>query len=125
MSQPFFRPESAALGRLPFVTPIELGRSTPAATTDTLVYTVPGGAVAQVQLIRIAQRSGGNAIVRVYHDTTGTPGATDEVISGATVASGTPYSDTGLLNLDSGDRLYVRSDIADVNFFIYGIEISR
>lgn len=91
-----------------------------AAGADTLVHTIPVGKKC-VFSVNFCNRTGGSAKVRLALTSGGAPAATDWIEYDATVAANGVLLRTALA-LGAGQKVYARSDIADVTVMVFGIE---
>jgi hypothetical protein len=103
-----------------------LGKSAPAATTWTNIYTVPATKVASIT-INAVNRNSATATVDFVISTSSTSGgiATSEYIEFAAVlpGSGTTLERSGLVtDATNGAYIWVRSSTANVSFQVYGYE---
>jgi hypothetical protein len=103
-----------------------LGKSKPAATTWTNIYTVPATKVASISINAVNQ-STATANVDFVISTSSTSGsiATTEYIEFGAVLSGTgsTLERTGLVtDATNGAYVWVRSTTANVSFQVYGYE---
>jgi hypothetical protein len=98
----------------------KLGSADLSAATDTLLYTVPASVTATVN-IRIANRNSGSIKVRVAVGSGASPAATDYLSYDATVPANSMYEDTAVV-LTTGEKVWVRSDTANVSARVHGIE---
>jgi hypothetical protein len=100
-----------------------LGQDTPAASTETVLYTVPAGK--QVSLsVWICNTNASAAAVRVHllPSGTSTPLTKHRIISKSIDASDTLT--TAVITLGAGDKVSVWSDAANVAFNVNGFEES-
>ena len=98
----------------------KLGTANLAAGADTLVYTVPSSTVATIN-IRVANRNAAAAKVRVAIGTGETPTAADYIDYDISLAANGILEDTGLV-CSSGEKVWVRSDVANVSVRVHGFE---
>lgn len=98
-----------ALGRL--------GSADLAAATDTLLFTA---ASARVFNVRFANRNKTAVKVRVAIGTGAAPAATDYVTYDCNVPANGILEDTGLI-CSNGERVWVRSDAANVSVRAHGV----
>lgn len=104
---------------------MRLAANTPAAAAETLLYTVPAGRRA-VFTLNACNRNAAQAKVRIALTNGAAPVAADWIefdtpIPGVGGVAGSVLVRTGLA-LAAGQRLYVRSDVVDVSFVVFGIE---
>lgn len=95
-----------------------LGASSPAADTDTLLYTCPASTVASVT-VSVARRGDGSELVRIAlmdDATIGNLSNEDYLEYGSSV-----QEITGLV-LGAGQSIAVRTDAATVSFVAFGFE---
>jgi len=103
-----------------------LGKSKPAATTWTNIYTVPATKVASISINAVNQNTA-TATVDFVISTSATSGgiATTEYIEFGAVLSGTgsTLERTGLVtDATNGPYVWIRSSTANVSFQVYGYE---
>ena len=98
----------------------KLGTANLASGADTLVYTVPANTRATVN-IRIANRNAAAAKIRVAIGTGASPGAADYIDYDISLAANGILEDTGLV-CSAGEKVWVRSDVANVSVRVHGFE---
>lgn len=98
----------------------KLGAADLATGADTLVYTVPSNNTATVN-IRVANRNTAAAKVRVAIGTGEAPGAADYIDYDVSVLANGILEDTGIV-CGAGEKIWVRSDVANVSVRVYGFE---
>lgn len=98
-----------------------LGRSTPSATTNTSVYTVPAGKVASFTISCCNTNDASVANIRIALSTSGTPSAGDYIEYGAAVMSTGVLERSGIV-ANAGTQVVVYSSVANVNVVVYGFE---
>jgi len=103
-----------------------LGKSKPAATTWTNIYTVPATKVASIS-INAVTRAASTANVDFVISTSSTSGgiANSEYVEFGTVlsSSGATFERTGLVtDATNGPYVWIRSTTANVSFQVYGYE---
>jgi hypothetical protein len=103
-----------------------LGKSKPAASTWTNIYTVPSTKIASIA-INVCNQSTLSAAVDIVISTSSTSGgiAGSEYIEFATLLSGSgaTLERTGLVtDATNGAYIWVRSSTANVSFQVYGYE---
>lgn len=96
----------------------KLGAADLAAEADTLIYTVPAGKVATVN-VRFANRNAAEVKIRLAIGTGATPAAEDYLDYDVPVIL--ILEDTGLA-LSAGEKIWVRSDTANVSVRAHGME---
>lgn len=98
----------------------KLGSADLAAAVDTLLYTVPAGTVTTLN-IRVTNRNSSAIKVRVAIGTGGAPAALDYIDYDTPVAAGGILEDTGVV-CSAGEKVWVRSDLANVSVRVHGFE---
>ena len=98
----------------------KLGSANLAAGADMLVYTVPASTVATIN-IRVANRNAAAAKVRVAIGTGASPDAADYIDYDISVPANGILEDTGLV-CSAGEKIWVRSDVANVSVRVHGFE---
>lgn len=98
----------------------KLGSADLAAATDTLLYTVPAGTIATVN-VRVANRNSASAKVRVAIGAGASPAASDYVDYDIPVPGNGILEDTGIV-CSAGEKIWVRSDLANVSVRVHGFE---
>lgn len=98
----------------------KLGSADLAAATVTLLYTVPASTRATVN-IRVANRNASAAKIRVAIGTGASPDAADYVDYDITVPGNGILEDTGIV-CGAGEKIWVRSDTANVSVRVHGFE---
>jgi hypothetical protein len=96
----------------------KLGSADLAATTDTLLFTAD--VTPQTFNVRFANRNTSAVKVRVAIGTGGAPAVTDYVDYDVTVQALGILEDTGLV-ASSGEKVWVRSDTANVSVRAHGM----
>lgn len=99
-----------------------LGKSKPVAGNNATLYTVPGGAQAQLNLFACNQGAGASKI-RVALVESGSLSLDDYIVYDFSLPASLPYPITGIA-LNAGDSITVRSDTGDVSFVATGLEIT-
>jgi hypothetical protein len=97
-----------------------LGAADLVAATDTLLYTVPPATIATAD-VRICNRGAVAAKVRIAIGAGAAPAAADYIDYDTTVPAGGVLSESGI-PLASGEKVWVRSDLASVSAQIRGFE---
>ena len=97
-----------------------LGKALLAATTQTLLYTVPALTVSTVN-IRIANQGAAASKVRVAITEGGAPSADDYVTYDKSIAVGEIMEETGFV-CSAGEQVYVYSNTANVSVRVHGFE---
>lgn len=91
-----------------------------AATTDTVIYTVPAGYFSVIT-INVTNRSATAATARVALSAADTPTAA-EYIEYDTTILGNGVLERGGVVVDAGTRVVVRSSTTDMSAMVFGIE---
>lgn len=91
-----------------------------AAGVDTLIYTVPAGTVAAAN-IRLTNRNSVGIKVRIAVGSGAGPATKDYIEYDAPVPANTPLEDTQVV-MSAGEKLWVRSDTANVSARAHGFE---
>ena len=97
-----------------------LGSAALAANADNLLYTVPAGKVATLN-IRVANRNASVAKIRVAIGTGGAPAAADYIDYDVAVAANGILEDTGIV-CSAGEKVWVHPDLANVSARVHGFE---
>lgn len=98
----------------------KLGAADLAANTDTLLYTVPESTRATVN-IRVANRNGASAKIRVAIGSGASPSAADYMDYDISVQGNGILEDTGIV-CSAGEKVWVRSDVSNVTARVHGFE---
>lgn len=98
----------------------KLGSASLAANTDTLLYTVPGGAVATVN-VRFANRTTSAITVRLAVGSGAAPADADYLSYDLPIPASGIAEDTGLV-LSAGEKIWARSNAAGTSVRIHGFE---
>lgn len=98
----------------------KLGTANLAAGADMLVYTVPASTIATVN-IRVANRNASAVKIRVAIGTGASPAAGDYIDYDISVAANGILEDTGIV-CGAGEKIWVRSDVANVSVRVHGFE---
>lgn len=98
----------------------KLGVANLAAGADTLVYTVPASTIATVN-IRVANRNASAVKIRVAIGTGASPAAGDYIDYDISVPASGILEDTGIV-CGAGEKIWVRSDVANVSVRVHGFE---
>lgn len=102
-----------------------LGQSSPSATTNTDVYTVPSGKQALVSTITVANRSSSPATYRIAARPTAESLADKHYIAYDVSVGGNDTTPITIgVSLNSADIITVYSSSASVSFGVFGTEIS-
>lgn len=97
-----------------------LGQTTPAATTNTTVYTVPASKTATFN-VSMVNTSTGMIAVRLAVSATGTP-ATSEYFEYDTLLPANGVLERGGLVAQTGENVVVYASAAGVSVSVYGYE---
>lgn len=97
-----------------------LGRSSPAATTNTTVYTVPASKVASFT-ISLCNANEIVANVRIALSTSATPASGDYIEYNASLSPSGILERSGLV-ANAGTQVIVYSSTTNVNVVVYGFE---
>ena len=98
----------------------KLGSADLAAGADTLLYTVPASTVATLN-IRITNRNSVPAKIRVAIGAGAAPAAADYIDYDVSVGASGILEDTGIV-CGAGEKVWVRSDVANVSVRVHGFE---
>lgn len=98
----------------------KLGSANLAATTDTLLYTVPASTWATVN-IRVANRNSRAAKIRVAIGSGASPALGDYMDYDIPVPENGILEDTGIV-CSAGEKVWVRSDLDNVSVRVHGFE---
>lgn len=98
----------------------KLGSATPAADTDTPVYTVPAATVASVN-VAIVNRGSAAAVVNVAIAATGSPANADYIEYGVTIPANGILERTAIV-CGAAEQVVVRSSTADCSVRVHGFE---
>jgi hypothetical protein len=98
----------------------KLGSANLAAGADTLVYTVPASTVATIN-IRFANRNASAVKICVAIGTGASPDAADYIDYDVSVPANGILEDTGFV-CSAGEKIWVRSDVANVSVRVHGFE---
>jgi hypothetical protein len=103
-----------------------LGQSNPAATTETVLYTVPSSTSAVISSLAVCNQTASAATYRiaVRPSADGSTAAKHWIVYGATVAASDSTILTLGLTLATGDTVRVYASTANLSFSAYGSEIS-
>lgn len=97
-----------------------LGRVSLASTTNTVIYTVPAGTTAYVN-VNLANRTSASAAVRVAVAVSATPQDSEYIEYDTDISGNGVLERTGLV-LGAGYSIITYSDKADVSVMAYGVE---
>lgn len=97
-----------------------LGAADLTADTDTLLYTVPAGKIATVN-IRVTNRNAISAAITLAIGPGQTPAAADYIEYQAPLDGHLPLEDTGLI-LSAGEKVWARASLASVSVRVHGYE---
>lgn len=98
----------------------KLGSATPAANTDTTVYTVPASTVATIN-VAITNRGSVSATVNVAIAPNATPANADFIEYGVAIPANGILERTAIV-AGAGERVVVRSSTADCSVRVHGFE---
>lgn len=103
-----------------------LGQSSPSATTDTIVYTVPSSYSSVVSTINICNRAATSATFRVAVRPSAEGSTTDKnwIVYGSTIPASDVIPLTIGATLAAGDKIIVYSSSSTLSFSVFGTEIS-
>ena len=102
-----------------------LGQSSPSATTDTTLYTVPASTQAVISTISICNRSSAQQSFRIAIRQNGATLANEQYVSYDTkIAANDTIALTLGITLGDTDIVTVRSSSADLSFNAFGSEIT-
>ena len=97
-----------------------LGQEAPAATTNTVVYTVPASTVSVVN-ISVVNRSGSAITARVALAAASTPQSEEFIEYNTSIPATGVLERTGVV-LDAGKKVVVYASDADTSVSVYGLE---
>jgi hypothetical protein len=100
-----------------------LAQSAPAATTSTLVYTVPTSTSAVVSTITVCNRNASTAGTYRIAVTNTTVGNASYVVYDSSLDAKSTVAYTLGMTLDAGYKVYVYASSADFSFNVFGSEI--
>lgn len=98
----------------------KLGSVNLVADTDTLVYTVPAGKVSTVN-IRVCNRNASGIAISVAVGSGGSPATTDYIDYEAAVPGYGILEETAVV-CSVGEKVWIRSTLANVSVRIHGFE---
>lgn len=99
----------------------KLGSADLAATTNTLLYTVPASTVTTAN-VRVCNRNAAASVkVRVAIGTGASPATTDYIEYDTAIPANGILEDTGVV-LAAGEKVWVYSDTANVSVRVHGFE---
>lgn len=98
----------------------KLGSASLAADTDTLLYTVPAGKVATVN-VRFANRAASAIAVRLAAGAGAAPADADYLSYDLSIPGNGIGEDTALV-LSAGEKIWARSNVAGTSVRIHGFE---
>lgn len=103
-----------------------LGQSSPTASTDTTLYTVPANTECVVSTLTVCNQNGAsNVLVRAAVRPNGANISSEHyIVYDATVAANETFALTFGITMDASDVVTVRSNTGNVSFNLYGTEIS-
>lgn len=97
------------------------GSSRPTATTETVLYTVPSGKEAIVNILAVCA-NGSTAKIRIgVQSVAGAFAAKDYIAYDYTINANIPWERTGIA-LTAGNSIRVYTDTATVNFHYHSLE---
>lgn len=103
-----------------------LGQTGPAATTDTVAYTVPANTSAVVTAIWACEINGAIATIRMAILPKGGVVSNENYIYfDKALAVNQTFRSGGGITLAQGDQVMVRSSTGDVMFSVFGMETTR
>lgn len=103
-----------------------LAQANPAATTETLLYTVPSATQAVISTIAVCNQSGtsGTYRIAVRPSADSTTAAKHYIVYGATVAGSDAVLLTIGVTLAAGDKILVYGSSANQSYSVFGSEIA-
>ncbi len=94
-----------------------LGSADLSAATDTLLFTA---AALQTLNVIVCNRNAGAARIRIAIGTGSVPAATDYLWYDLSLSGNLPAEQTGVV-VSSGEKVWVRSDLANVSVRVHGV----
>lgn len=103
-----------------------LAQDNPAATTETILYTVPAATEAVISTISVCNQSGtsGTYRIAVRPSADSTTTAKHWIVYGATVAGSDAILLTIGVTLAAGDKILVYASSANQSYSVFGSEIA-
>ncbi len=102
-----------------------LGQSKPSANTNTTVYTVPGGTIAIISGIFVANVGSALDTIRIFAVPSGdSAGVANAIYHDISIPDDETLLVNGALTLDAGDFLVVFALNGDITFTVSGLEIT-
>lgn len=103
-----------------------LAQDNPAATTETILYTVPSATEAVISTIAVCNQSGtsGTYRIAVRPSADSTTTAKHWIVYGATVAGSDAVLLTIGVTLAAGDKILVYASSANQSYSVFGSEIA-
>lgn len=102
-----------------------LGQAAPLAATDTDLYTSPAGTQTSVSTISVCNRGAGTGYFRIAVRPAGVAVANQHYLYyDAALASNATVAITIGVTLAATDVISVRSDIADLSFSAFGVQVT-
>lgn len=103
-----------------------LAQANPAATTETLLYTVPSSTEAVISTIAVCNQSGtsGTYRIAVRPSADATTTAKHYIVYGATVAGSDAILLTLGITLAAGDKILIFASSANQSYSVFGSEIA-
>ena len=98
----------------------KLGSADLAATTNTLLYTVPASSLATLN-IRVANRNSTTVAIRIAIGTGASPAVEDYIDYDLLVAANGVLEDSGIV-CSAGEKVWVYSSMAGVSVRVHGFE---
>lgn len=102
-----------------------LGQANPSANTLSLLYSVPAGAQTVVSSIFVCNRASSQALFRIAVAVNNASDSAEQYLFYDVPINGnTTYIATVGLTLNAGDRVRIYTNLANLSFSLFGIEIT-